>query len=596
MQFGKLQTRIVGTYFRKDVTEEDIASIRDNKIILRQEPTNSYDPFAIMCFLGEKQIGYLPRTISEPLTALLNTNDALPYATWIGPNVFDIELQINRTTYSALTNKAKYQESLISELELICENGGVSEVEKKLEEIKESGFSTFQLRNRAEPIISAIISNNLVVLKFLHEFGFKIEPHIRDLLTYAVVNEAVDCLNYLIKLADTNFECKDIIKDAYYAENKTIFESLKTYLQRPEVAEMLLIEFIIEDDLPAYLSLRDYFLNKKVLEEAVLFCVRMSPCEIGRELLKYSYDDSFVRTARIKALHNAQLDYFIMLSHYPISPDDLFVFFKTLIESNHYNEAYIFIKRYKTKQLLNSARKYLIESESIDLVKAAKIVFELRRSQTISDESLIPSKFDGLRAYDVLGWNHLSSQQCAQSGETIIGQFRSIFAHIRGNEYSFVTSEAGDDKNLTRFVELDDLDLNDAIKKRLMSIGFINLMDLLLVPAKFFRSSQLFNTIEVNELLYLVENFDFHDPEFERLYMIAHKRRYKALGVRNDLLEQMGISIWAGSAMIGKLTDALSLLAGERVIANVSFEQAQVRNPLYQTLIRVRQSGLVITS
>lgn len=63
--------KIVGNHFRPQEAKEVFNSLQPkDELILKPEPTNPHDPYAVMVCKGQMHIGYIPKEISAAVYVL----------------------------------------------------------------------------------------------------------------------------------------------------------------------------------------------------------------------------------------------------------------------------------------------------------------------------------------------------------------------------------------------------------------------------------------------------------------------------------------------------------------------------------------------
>lgn len=67
------QTQIVGNSYRPDTARTWLAKLAPKQPLqLRREPNNKYDPNAVMVYIFEQHLGYIPRGLAAEIAPLMD--------------------------------------------------------------------------------------------------------------------------------------------------------------------------------------------------------------------------------------------------------------------------------------------------------------------------------------------------------------------------------------------------------------------------------------------------------------------------------------------------------------------------------------------
>lgn len=596
MEYKVFKTEIVGTYFRPDVSKDDIEKIKTAPITLRREPQNRFDKFAVQCLVDGFHVGYIPKKISSEISKLLASENSNSSVKWVGPGNFSVEITIGVENYLAIINPVKYRETLVTKLAEICETGAVSEVEAQMNFLLNSGYSSWHLIHQDEPIYSAVKADNIPVLEYLLAYGLKIQMVLPKALEVAVINDSRRSFLLLMNLATVLPKYTNVVIEAYKSNNTYMINHLRHFLSDVSIYRKAFEFAVKENDTNLFSDLIDLNPGKQLLRDFFLLAAKMRSHDILQKFCQLNFDHETVFQARCEAVRHGRLENFISMNSFELNSEELSVLFD--LAKDHKKIIFIkyFLGEVRSKNFAVRTLNYLINTHSASHNYADEFVSEIN--------SLIDNSEMNNTILEVEGWINLSSFIKLMKlhplslldndffQERVISSIRDVFYLVKHENYACLDSYDRSYNYLMRYIRLDELDLPQVVIDKLKLMNISNLLDFFLLPSKFISSSAMFTVVESNELFFLLDDFSFSEQKYAELQQLAFGRLFSSEEFKGYLLTQLPMDSNLRGHDLKWLAESARYIAGSPCERATDLSTCRLSHPA--TLLNLIKVGFIL--
>ena len=541
----EVSTVIVGTHFRSEVTDELLETIIEKEIILEREPSNPYDYNAVKCLVDGQHIGYVERSVAKLISSHLK------YATGhtvkiIGPKWHNITVCIvpgkedvvlkNRIAESAAHQRVLVAKETLNELVSFCKEGEEEQAVKKVQELQKLEVSTWHYLNSGKPVYWATRANNLPLLRLLVEAGFKYNDGSYRSLVAAVKSGRQDISAYFFSAGVSEAGKAYALKAAYESENKPVLlhlveqnldgsiigqwliDSVKGNKDTTRVAilkyaisrkylNFALLEAAVNDSLNALEIILELNFSEKEIAAALHAAIKASIERTALRLIRIIDTEDQIQTAILCAINFGQIEplkALVKKSKYSWQPE------LALLNAAVADQVDVALALYDM-----GAYSGDYDSMAIDLLDSTKLrtvvpIGCLSRLYKLLPNEILLNTLPRLTTKKQLK-NFLNATSISPLEASTLVANKKLkefcihqFTAFRSANHRHGKKNTANDQVL-KVTLLENTNLPQIIVKKLANYNILFLYDLLLIREKTYRELMGFNRVEINEILYFVD-------------------------------------------------------------------------------------------
>lgn len=569
--------KIVGSKYFIQGNEKFLKEIKDKEITLEREPSNLFDRNAIKCLVDGIQIGYIERSVAARMSVHLehaeshkvhfSDLDWMNVVVGIVPGREDPVL--NEIHRREDTNKLRKKvHELSSKLHIFCRAGEFEKAKATIDILKKTDISPWYYLNSGRPVYLATIANNISLVMLLVEAGFKHNDERYRSLRYSIKNNRKDLIDFFISQGVSKAGRTYALIEAHIANNEKMIENLWKGELDSNIMSAWAVELVKTDEKDKLNNIVKYakssgFLSNALLEAAstdraadlsVLLRLQFKESQLGRALnvackrgathavstlLDTVTSEVIIRDAIFNAIEHDHREVLkTLVSKGPYSKKLEAVFLHTVIQGN-----------VELAILLHELGAYVDQPQQManDLLDATIIKRQVRNYTLRKLYDLLPQYLLIKRISELKTKNQLSSLFVCTNISPLDAAVRVTKSTLRNycievfksNVNNLYKMRGGENLELLK-CPLGNTELPKTIVQKLSAFQIDNVYVLLLVDEAILRDLIGLERVEVNEILYFLEenNFDHIDCE-----------KYSAL---EESIENLDLSPRTNAILIGE--------------------------------------------
>lgn len=508
----KFKTAVVGTYYQKSVTEEDIEKLKSYPVALILEPQNTYDSNAIKCVVDNVHIGYIPRNVASTLAPLLKLNGSEYRVKWIGPGSFGIEVSVEVVDGLSIVDPDAYRKRLLAGLIVCCESINDRDVVlNKLQEIEGTNFSKWHIINQSEPLIAALRGRNLESLKALLDYGFKNNLEKYKALRLAVATHQNQAFVELTKTPISSAGYTYALVESHIANNHDLTSSIANENLDIRILKDYLRNAVIERNASLVRFLQRFEMPQELLNTCLIEAAHLGALYVVKALLHTRYDRRTSHDAILASMSRGHLLSYAVLLRDTVQPDEYNGYFNLTFYQERFDFASATLKLGREKLDLVELILFVVSSP-IDFDRVGYgLMHDLR---SLVSESHILALIDSLetqRQFEKLV-KLTDSNPLDLIAYSERKKFRrwcyETFNNMREKQYAGSLKKHQKRYYYYMGANINSIDVHPTIVEKLKQYKIHTLFDLKLCNDYFLKNAVGLTRIELNDIEFAFEVFD----------------------------------------------------------------------------------------
>ena len=541
----EVSTEIVGTSFRSEVTAELRENVFEKEILLQREPSNPFDHNAVKCLVDGLHIGYIERSVAKLIASHLEYATAHSVKI-VGPNWYNIIVCIlpgkedeafqEQRKKTAAHDTILMAKEILNDLVAFCKVGARDQVAGKIRELQLLKVSSWHYLNSGEPVYWATRANDLSLIRLLVEAGFKFNDKNFRSLVDAVKGHRQEISDYFFSVGISKAGKTIALKAAYESDNRSVLLLLAEQKFDGGIIGQWLIDSAKDNEKSIIVDILKYRIPTKYLNMALSEAAVNNSLDALEIIIELDFSESEIATALDAAMRAGVGRTASRLISNIESEDQIQSAILSAINFEHIEPLKILVKKSKYSwqpelAFLNAAIADKVEvalalydmgaysgaygAMAIDLIDSTKLrtfvpVACLRRLYKLLSTEILLNTLPKLTTKKQLrNFLNATSISPLEAAALVVNQKLKTFCIYKFCAFRFEKHKNGvqitaNDKVL-KISRLEKSNLPNSIIEKLATYNITYVFDLLLVKENTYRELMGFNRVEINEILYFLD-------------------------------------------------------------------------------------------